>query len=165
MKELLYHRLLLATVERVPDRPCVIDAASGASRSFAEHLDRVRRTVGALRSLGIGRSDRFAVLALNSPEYLELYHAAYLGAGVINPLNLRFAPKELVHVLRDSGTTTCFVDGIFAPVVEAVREEAGLEHVVLIGAEQTAPAPAPPGGRAGRGQMIPGSFSIVVVGK
>ena len=41
MKELLYHRLLLATVERVPDRPCVIDAASGASRSFAEHLDRV----------------------------------------------------------------------------------------------------------------------------
>ncbi|HEX7444378.1 MAG TPA: AMP-binding protein [Acidimicrobiales bacterium] len=133
MKELLYHRHLLPTVDRIPDRPCVTDAATGATRSFAEHLDRVGRTVGALRSLGIGRGDRFAVLALNSPEYLELYHAAYLGAGVINPLNLRFAPKELVHVLRDSGTTTCFVDGIFAPVIEAVREEAGLEHVVRIG--------------------------------
>jgi long-chain acyl-CoA synthetase len=133
MKELLYHRYLLPTVERMPDRPCVTDALTGATRTFAEHLDRVGRTVGALRSLGIGRGDRFAVLALNSPEYLELYHAAYLGGGVINPLNLRFAPKELVHVLRDSGTTTCFVDGLFAPVVEAVREEAGLTHVVLIG--------------------------------
>ena len=133
MKELLYHRHLLPTVDRFPDRPCVTDAGTGATRSFAEHLDRVGRTVGALRSLGIGRGDRFAVLALNSPEYLELYHAAYLGAGVINPLNLRFAPKELVHVLRDSGTTTCFVDGIFAPVIEAVREQARLEHVVLIG--------------------------------
>ena len=134
MKELLYHRYLLPTVERMPDRPCVTDAATGATRTFAEHLDRVGRHGRCpAGSLGIGRGDRFAVLALNSPEYLELYHAAYLGGGVINPLNLRFAPKELVHVLRDSGTTTCFVDAIFAPVVEAVREEAGLTHVVLIG--------------------------------
>jgi long-chain acyl-CoA synthetase len=133
MKELLYHRHFLPSVARHADLPCVTDAATGATRTFAEHLERVGRSVGALRALGIGRGDRFAVLALNSPEYLELYHAAYLGGGVINPLNLRFAPKELVHVLRDSGTTTCFVDGIFAPLIEAVREEAGLEHVVLIG--------------------------------
>jgi long-chain acyl-CoA synthetase len=133
MKELLYHRYLLPSVARHADLPCVTDAATGVTRTFAEHLDRVGRTVGVLASLGIGRRDRFAVLALNSPEYLELYHAAYLGGGVINPLNLRFAPKELIHVLRDSGTTACFVDGIFAPLIETVREEAGLEHVVLIG--------------------------------
>ncbi|HEX7459662.1 MAG TPA: AMP-binding protein, partial [Acidimicrobiales bacterium] len=78
MKELLYHRHLLPMVDRIPDRPCVTDAATGATHSFAEHLERVGRTVGALRSLGIGRGDRFAVLALNSPEYLELYHAAHL---------------------------------------------------------------------------------------
>ena len=133
MKELLYHRHFLPSVARHADLPCVTDAATGKTRTFAEHLDRVVRTVGLLGSLGIGRRDRFAVLALNSPEYLELYHAAYLGGGVINPLNLRFAPKELIHVLRDSGTTTCFVDGIFAPLIETVREEAGLQHVVLIG--------------------------------
>jgi hypothetical protein len=39
-------------------------------------------------------------------------------------------------------------------------------HVLIIGAEYTPPAPpAQPGGRAGRGQMVPDSFSIVVVGK
>jgi DNA-binding beta-propeller fold protein YncE len=38
-------------------------------------------------------------------------------------------------------------------------------HIVLIAAEYT-PAPAPPaGGRGGRGQMVPDSFSILVVGK
>jgi len=133
MKELLYHRHLLPSVARHAALPCVTDAATGVTHTFAEHLDRVGRTIGVLGSLGIGRRDRFAVLALNSPEYLELYHAAYLGGGVINPLNLRFAQKELIHVLRDSGTTTCFVDGIFAPLIETVREQAGLEHVVLIG--------------------------------
>jgi hypothetical protein len=39
-------------------------------------------------------------------------------------------------------------------------------HVLIIGAEYTPPTPpAQPGGRAGRGQMVPDSFSIVVVGK
>ena len=44
-------------------------------------------------------------------------------------------------------------------------------HILLIAAE-TAPPPTPPagappapGGRGGRGQMVPGSFTILVVGK
>ncbi len=35
--------------------------------------------------LGIERGDRFAVLAMNGHEFIELYHAALFGAGVINP--------------------------------------------------------------------------------
>ncbi len=39
-------------------------------------------------------------------------------------------------------------------------------HILLIAAEFGQPAtPPPPGGRGGRGQMIPDSFSILVVGK
>ena len=39
-------------------------------------------------------------------------------------------------------------------------------HILIIGAEYTPPTPpAQPGGRAGRGQMVPDSFSIVVVGR
>jgi hypothetical protein len=40
------------------------------------------------------------------------------------------------------------------------------DHILTIAAE-TGPPPTPPpaGGRGGRGQMVPGSFSILVVGK
>jgi DNA-binding beta-propeller fold protein YncE len=38
-------------------------------------------------------------------------------------------------------------------------------RIILIGAEFSAPPPAPPGGRAGRGQIIPDSFTILMVGK
>ena len=133
MKELIYHRLLLPSVERNADRPCATNAATGVTNSYAVHFDRVQRLIGALRSLGVGRVDRFAVMTLNSPEYLEMYHAAFLGGGVVNPLNLRFAPKELAYVLRDSGTKVCFVDAFFAPLIDKVKEESGLEHVVLVG--------------------------------
>jgi long-chain acyl-CoA synthetase len=133
MKELIYHRHFLPAVERNADRPCVTESASGVSRTFAEHHDRVARLIGALGDLGVGRGDRFAVMTVNSPEYLELYHAAFLGGGVINPLNLRFAPKELAHVLRDSGTTVCFVDFLFAGLIDSIKDEAGLKHIVLVG--------------------------------
>ena len=136
MKELIYHRMLLPAVSRFADRPCATNAATGAGTTFAQHLDRTSRLIGGLQSLGVGRTDRFAVMTLNSPEYLEMYHAAFLGGGVINPLNLRFAPKELAYVLRDSETKVCIVDAVFAPLIEAVRAEAGLENVVLVGLPQ-----------------------------
>jgi long-chain acyl-CoA synthetase len=101
--------------------------------TYSRHLERVQRLCGALATLGVDRSDRFAVMALNSHQYLELYHAAFLGAGVINPLNLRLAPKELEYIIRDSGTRVCFVDATFAPLIAQIKQAAGLQHVVLIG--------------------------------
>ncbi len=83
--------------------------------------------------LGLGPEDRFAVLSLNSSRFEELYHAGLLGAGVVNPLNLRFAPRELVHVLSDSASKVVFVDPLFAPVIDGIREAAGIETVVLLG--------------------------------
>ena len=132
MKELVYHRLLLPAVERNAGRLGFIDGDYRAT--FGEHLDRVGRLSSGLRSLGVAPSDRFAVMALNSHQFLECYHAAFLGAGVINPLNLRLAPKELEYILGDSETKVCFTDAFFAPIVDKVREAAGIETVVMIGA-------------------------------
>ena len=132
MKELVYHRQLLPAVERNADGVAIHDGDYTAT--FAQHLDRVARLSSALGELGIGRADRFAVMALNSHQFLECYHAAFLGGGVINPLNLRLAPKELEYILGDSDTTVCFTDAFFAPVIDKVRSAVGLKHVVMIGA-------------------------------
>jgi len=134
MKELIWHRQLLPSISRHADRPFLTDTGTGTTTSYAEHGARVLRLADALTGqLGLGAQDRFAVLSLNSARFEELYHAGLLGAGVVNPLNLRFAPRELVHVLADSQTKVVFCDPVFAPVVEQVRAEAGVETVVLMG--------------------------------
>src|SRR5688572_16560216 len=143
MKELIYHRHLLPAMERFASRTLVIDGEYRAT--FSEHGDRVLRCAGALRSkLGLGKGDRFAVMAANCHEYLELYHAAYLGAGIINPLNLRLAGKELDYIVRDSGTEVAFVDRHFAAAFDqAMRAASGkspIRRTVLIG-EGSAEAP------------------------
>ncbi|HEX9549015.1 MAG TPA: AMP-binding protein, partial [Acidimicrobiales bacterium] len=132
MKDLVYHRSLLPAATQFGDKAAVLDGDHTAT--FSEHVERVLRLANAIRSeLGVRRQDRYAVMALNSHAYLELYHAGFLGAGIINPLNLRLAPKELEFILKDSGTTTVFVDAPFANLIERVKADAGIEKVVLIG--------------------------------
>ena len=136
MKELVFHRQFIPAIERWPDRVGFHDGDYHAT--FHQHGDRVLRLADAMRTeLGMQRGDRFAVMSCNSHEYLELYHAGFLGAGIINPLNLRLAGAELQHIMRDSGTTVAFVDAVFAEHfarnLAEIRDQLPLRHVVLIG--------------------------------
>jgi long-chain acyl-CoA synthetase len=136
VKKVIYPHMYGAAVEQYGEALGIID---GDYRStWNQHTDRVSRLSHALRAkLGVEPGDRFAVLSLNSHQYLELWHAAFMGAGVINPLNLRLAPKELAYILSDSGSEAVFADVTFAPLVAAARAEMGADdpvrHVVLIG--------------------------------
>jgi long-chain acyl-CoA synthetase len=136
MKELIYHRHFLPAIERWPDRVGFHDGPYRAT--FQQHGDRVLRLASSMRTeLGLRPGDRFAVMSCNSHQYLELFHAGFLGGGVINPLNLRLAGKELQYILRDSGCTVAFVDQFFAEHfsrnIAEIRSELPLRHVVLIG--------------------------------
>ncbi|MEO6124290.1 MAG: AMP-binding protein [Ilumatobacteraceae bacterium] len=136
MKELVYHRQFFPMLERWPNKVGFHDGAYHGT--FAQHGDRVLRLADAMHSeLGLRPGDRFVVMSCNSHEYLELYHAAFLGAAIINPLNLRLAGAELQHILADSGATVAFVDAVFAEHflrnIADVRADLALRHVVLIG--------------------------------
>lgn len=136
MKELIYHRHFLPALGKYARKIAVIDGDYQAT--MAQHGDRVLRVCQALgKQLGLVKSDRFAVMAVNCHEYLELYHAAFLGAGIINPLNLRLAGKELDYIVRDSGTEVIFVDSYFAAAMadalSTSGEQSPIRKTVLIG--------------------------------
>jgi acyl-CoA synthetase (AMP-forming)/AMP-acid ligase II len=134
MKELVFSRCLLPTMEHNATATGFIDAGTGRTVTFGEHLSRVARLSDALsRELAVTPTDRVAVLGANSLPFLELWHAGLLGAAVINPLNLRFSADELAYVLADSESTVCFVDASFAEVVDKIRGLTALKQVVLIG--------------------------------
>ena len=142
MKELVYPRLLLPAIERWEDKVAFRD--SGYAGTYGVHGDRVLRLADAMRTeLGLSPTDRFAVMAANGHEFLELYHAGFLGAGVINPLNLRLAGRDLQFILADSESEVVFVDSVFAEHLDrniaAVRDELAVRHVVLLGPDADVP--------------------------
>ena len=136
MKELVYSRVLLPALEHHADKVAFFDGAY--ENTMAGHGERVLRLADAMRhELGLEPTDRFAVMALNSHQFLELYHAGFLGAGVVTPLNLRLAGAELQQIVRDSGARAVFVDAMFAEhlvnALDEVKDDLDLQHVVLIG--------------------------------
>jgi long-chain acyl-CoA synthetase len=135
MKELFYGRLFFPALARHADTEVMVDGPYRAT--LGQHADRVLRLCHALRhELDVGPGDRFAVMALNSHHFEELYHAAFLGAGVINPLNLRLAGPELEYIVRDSGTEVIFTDAWFAQLIHdavVAAPDSPVRRVILIG--------------------------------
>ncbi len=118
VKELVYHRQLIPCVERYPTKTAMIDGTYKAT--YEQHFERVCRLANALGSeLGMKRDDRVGILALNSHAFVELYQACFMGAGIINGLNIRLAPKELEFILQDSGSKVVLTDAFFAGVDRA----------------------------------------------
>ena len=135
MKELVYPRLLLQRAEQFADKVAFIDVSSRGilyQGTFENHMDRLVRLTNSMKTvLGLRPGDRFAVLAANSHQYIELYHAAMFGAGIINPLNIRFAPSELAYVLNDSGSKVVFTDASFSTLLDRARDEGAMVDTVV----------------------------------
>ncbi len=134
MKELVFSRCLIPTASRVAGVIGYSDATSGEQVTFGDHISKVARLATAMSSqLGVAPEDRVAVLSANGLPYVDIWHAALLGAAVINPLNSRFSADELAYVLKDSESKVCFVSSEFAEVISSTRDRTSLKHVVLIG--------------------------------
>jgi acyl-CoA synthetase (AMP-forming)/AMP-acid ligase II len=71
--------------------------------------ERVNRLANALRSKGVGKTDRLTILSENTHKYLEIYFAASKLGISVTPLNFRLADDEIRHIVDDSDSTVFFV--------------------------------------------------------
>ncbi len=68
------------------------------SYTFKEWDERACKLANALADLGMKKGDRFAVLAYNCVEWLEIYAAAAKGGFICVPLMFRLAPPEMEYI-------------------------------------------------------------------
>ncbi len=115
-----------------PDRPAV---SAGAHRdTYATFVDRVARLARVLRDAGLEPGDRVGMLALNSHRYVEYFFAVWWAGGVVNPVNIRWNPREVAYSLDDCDTRILFVDGTFAAMIPELRSfSTSLQTVVWCG--------------------------------
>ncbi len=110
------------------DRPAVVH---GERRyTYAELAVRCNRLASALRTRGLKRHDRVAILAPNSPALLESHYGVPLAGGVLVAMNSRLGGKEIEYILKDSGCKTLLVDAELTKSVESIALN-GVETVVI----------------------------------
>ena len=94
--------------QRNPERVALIDANTGRQFSFGELEQRTNALASALRTRGVRPGDRVALLAFNSPHFLEVALAvAKLGA-VFVPINFRLTAPEVRYILDDAAPCVLF---------------------------------------------------------
>jgi long-chain acyl-CoA synthetase len=101
------------------------------TRTWGEIARRVARLAGGLRSLGVERETKVAVLAHNSDNYLELLYAISWADGVSVPLNTRWAVPENVFALNDCSAEILFVDENFLHQIDEISTRLGRPITII----------------------------------
>lgn len=91
-----------------PEAPAVAQGATPAV-SYGDLARRVARLSGALSAKGFAKGDHIAVVMQNCPAYLEVLLAIWHGGRVAVPINAKLHPREMAHILSDSGAVAVFV--------------------------------------------------------
>ncbi|MCA1783725.1 MAG: long-chain-fatty-acid--CoA ligase [Dermatophilaceae bacterium] len=104
----------------------------GRSTTYAALADAVSRAAEGLRRMGVGAGDRVALIMPNCPQHVTAFEAVVrLGAVVVehNPL---YTAAELRGPFLDHGARVAIVWDAVVPMVEELRAESALEHVIAI---------------------------------
>jgi fatty-acyl-CoA synthase len=104
------------------------------SRTYGEFDGEINRVAHGLRALGVNHGDRVAYLDLNHPRFfVTMFAAAKLGA-IFVPLNFRLTPPELSFIIQDAGVHTLVHDEMFAPAIDAIRDELPCRNLICTAA-------------------------------
>lgn len=108
--------------EKAPDA-VAITAPGCSPLTFSGLLNQIERTVRALRSCGVNRNDRVAIVLPNGPEMAVAFVAVAAGA-TCAPLNPSYREGEFEFYLSDLNARAVIIDSIsHSPVKEVARKK------------------------------------------
>ncbi len=91
--------------------------------TFRQWNERSCRLANALIDLGVDKGDRFAILAYNCLEWLEIYAAAAKGGQICVPIMFRLAPPEIEYVVNHAECKAFLVAKEFVQTVNSIRSK------------------------------------------
>jgi len=90
--------------------------------TYKEWDERSNRLANALTDMGIGHGDRFAIIAYNAVEWMEIYAAAAKGGQVTVPIMFRLAPPEVEYIINHSDCRAILVAEEFVEMIAGIRD-------------------------------------------
>ena len=144
--DLPLHEHLRAHARQRPEQPALI--WYGQALSWRE-LDDWSDALGAyLQGLGVRQGEPVALFMNNCPQYLVAHYAIQKIGAIVCPCGPLNKAHELQYQLSDLGARVIVAADNLLPIVDQVRPDTALQHVLavrygdLLPAEPTLPVPA-----------------------
>lgn len=128
---MLPHEYVARCADTFSDKIAFFDGAR--LRSWRQLHDRSSRLASALQGIGLRKDDTVAILAHDHVEHIEHWYSCLKGGLRRTGLNWRYAPREMVHILRDSNTKGLIIEANCVSHLKAHLEDFVSRGMILIG--------------------------------
>lgn len=115
---LLIKQLLLTPLVHSPDREIV--KADGSRFNYRVLNERIGRLASGLSRLGVDSGATVAVMDWDTHRYLECYFAIPMMGAILQTVNIRLSPEQILYTLNHAKAEVLLVNADFLPVLESI---------------------------------------------
>jgi fatty-acyl-CoA synthase len=128
---LLIKQLLHTPLATAPEQEIVY--RDRVRYNYREFAGRLSRLANALTELGVAQGDTVAVMDWDSHRYLECFFAVPMMGAILQTVNVRLNPEQVLYTLNHAGPKVLLVNAEFLPLVESFRDRIEtIEKFILI---------------------------------
>ncbi len=91
--------------------------------SFEKWNERACRLANGLKDIGVGYQERFAILAYNRGEWLDIYAGSAKGGQIMVPLMFRLSGPEIEFIVNHSEAKAMIVEEPFVKLVDGIKDK------------------------------------------
>ena len=121
---------VLTRAAHLRDKVALIDGTNGATISFRQLAQGIKRVAHGLVSRGFAKGDVLAIYSPNTPTYPIAFHGVAHAGGVVTTVNPTYLVSDLASQLRDSGARFIITAGPFTNnALQAAEEVGGIDEI------------------------------------
>ncbi|MEK5077583.1 long-chain-fatty-acid--CoA ligase [Solibacillus sp. FSL W7-1436] len=139
LPEIPVHQFLTQAYESLPNKVAI--HFMGRELTYKELYESALKFANYLRSLGVEKGDRVAIMLPNCPQAVIAYYGTMYAGGVVVQTNPLYTERELQYQMSDSGAKVILVMDILYPRAMKILHETNIENVIVSGIKDYLPFP------------------------
>lgn len=112
-----------------------------AKLTYQRLNDAVNRFAAGLQQMGVSKGDRVAIMLPSCPQFIIAAYATWRIGGIVVCCNPLYVPREIEHLIKDSGTETFIVMSSLYERVKGIRPAVDLKRVIVTNIKEYFSAP------------------------
>lgn len=113
----------------------------GKDVTYRELYESSLKFANYLRSIGIQKGDRVAIMLPNCPQNVIGYYGILYAGGIVVQTNPLYTEREIAYQMKDSGAKAILSLDILFPRISKVIKETDLENIIITGIKDYLPFP------------------------
>ncbi len=139
---LILKKLLKTPLIHAPEKEIV--SGEQGRYTYVELNQRIHRLAAGLKSVGVRSGDVVAVLDYDSARYLECFFAIPMMGAVLQTVNWRLSPDQIVYTLQHAEAKYMLVHADFLPLIETLGDRLNqIKTIITVKADGTESGAAP----------------------